>query len=113
MEKEMNKRLVAIAIAGITLGGCATALKLTENGEKVRVLGPSEVETCRQLGKTSTSVTWVVAGIRRAEHIVAEELRVVARNSAARMGGDTVVPLTVIDQGEQQFEVYKCVNPKG
>ena len=107
-------RKLAIAVSlGLAVGGCATALKLTENGEKVRVLGPSEVDTCRQLGKTNTSVTWVIAGIPRAEHVVRDELRVVARNSAARMGGDTVVPLTVIEKGEQQFLVYKCVNPNG
>ena len=43
----------------------------------------------------------------------AEELRIVARNSAARMGGDTIVPLTVIEEGQQTFVVYKCVNPDG
>jgi hypothetical protein len=29
------------------------------------------------------------------------------------MGGDTIVPLTVIDKGTQTFVVYKCVNPDG
>jgi hypothetical protein len=29
------------------------------------------------------------------------------------MGGDTIVPLTVIEKGEQTFVVYKCVNPDG
>jgi hypothetical protein len=36
-----------------------------------------------------------------------------ARNSASRMGGDTIVPLTVIEAGQQTFVVYKCVNPDG
>jgi len=52
-------------------------------------------------------------GIPRPVETVSKELRLVARNSAARMGGDTIVPLTVIEKGEQTFEVYKCVNPDG
>ena len=37
----------------------------------------------------------------------------IARNSGARMGGDTIVPLTVVEDGQQTFVVYKCVNPDG
>jgi hypothetical protein len=98
--------------ASIILGGCA-GLKLTTAGEKVRVLAPDEVESCRELGKTNTSVTSVLMGVPRPDQVVAKELRIVARNSAARMGGDTIVALTVVDQGQQTFVIYKCINPGG
>ena len=98
---------------GLLLGGCASSIKLNEQGEKIRVLDPSEVSSCRELGKTNTSVTWVVVGVERPKDVVSKELRTIARNSAARMGGDTIVPLTVIDKGQQTFVVYKCVNPDG
>ena len=39
MKSMINKALLAGAAAALLLGGCATALKLTEDGEKVRVLG--------------------------------------------------------------------------
>jgi len=106
----MKTKLTIIA-ATILLSACAT-LKLTEGGEKVRVLDPSEVDSCRELGKTNNSVTAKLV-FERGEEQVAKELRIIARNSAARMGGDTIVPLTVIEAGQQSFVVYKCINPDG
>ena len=106
----MKTNLTIIA-ATILLTACST-LKLTEGGEKVRLLDPNEVESCRELGKTNNSVTAKVI-IERPEDAVAKELRILARNSAARMGGDTIVPLTVVEAGQQTFVVYKCVNPDG
>ena len=106
------KNLCLIGL-GLLLGACATGIKLDAQGEKVRVLDPGEVASCREIGRTNTSVTWVVVGVERPRDVVSKELRIIARNSAARMGGDTIVPLTVIDKGQQTFVVYKCVNPDG
>jgi len=107
----MKKTLAIIATISL-MAGCAT-FELTEAGEKVRVLGPAEVGSCRELGKTNTSVTWSIMGIPRPEETVSKELRSIARNSAGRMNGDTIVPLTVVEEGKQTFVVYKCVNPDG
>jgi hypothetical protein len=104
----MKTKTLLLLAASLSLGACATGLKLTEEGEKVRVLDPTEVASCRELGKTNNSVSWQVVGIARPEDAVSKELR-----SASRMGGDTIVPLTVIDKGTQTFVVYKCVNPDG
>jgi len=107
----MMKSITLIAAAAFLLSACAT-VKLTEEGEKVRLLDPAEVSSCKNLGRTTTSVTSKVV-FDRPEDSVAEELQTVARNGAARMGGDTIVPLTVIEDGTQTFVVYKCVNPDG
>ena len=108
----MKSRLSILLAATIALGGCTT-FKLSPGGEKVRVLDPDEVSTCREIGNTNVSVTWAVLGIPRDESVVGKELRAVARNRASEMGGDTIVPLTVIEEGKQRFVVYKCVNPGG
>jgi hypothetical protein len=105
------KTKTCVLAAAILLSACST-LKLTEGGEKIRLLEPSEVTSCKNLGRTNTSVTAKVV-FDRPEDSVAEELLIVARNSAANMGGDTIVPLTVIENGQQTFVVYKCVNPDG
>ena len=99
-------------IAAITLLSACSTLKLTEGGEKVRVLGPSEVNSCRELGKSNNKVT-ASLGFERPADTIEGELQIIGRNSAARMGGDTIVPLTVVEEGAQTFIVYKCVNPDG
>lgn len=105
------KTKTCVLAAAILLSACST-LKLTEGGEKIRLLEPTEVTSCKNLGRTNTSVTSKVV-FDRPEDSVAKELLIVARNSAANMGGDTIVPLTVIENGQQTFVVYKCVNPDG
>jgi hypothetical protein len=105
------KTKTCVLAAAILLSACST-LKLTEGGEKIRMLDPTEVTSCKNLGRTNTSVTSKVV-FDRPEDSVAKELLIVARNSAANMGGDTIVPLTVIENGQQTFIVYKCVNPDG
>jgi len=99
-----------ILIAATALLSACSGIKLTNAGEKVRILDPGEVSSCRKLGKTNNAVTARVV-VERPEDAIAKELRILARNSAAGMGGDTIVPLTVIENGQQTFEVYKCVNP--
>jgi hypothetical protein len=105
-------KIKLIIAATILLSACA-GISLTPDGEKVRVLGPNEVGSCRELGKTNTLVTATVMGIDRPDHTIAKELIVIASNGAARMGGDTIVPLTVVEAGQQTFVVYKCINPDG
>ena len=104
--------LLAGIVISLSLSACATS-GLKEGGEKVRVLDPQEVTSCRKLGETNTQVTANLAGIPRPIETITKELKVVARNAAARMGGDTVVPLTVISDGAQTFEVFKCIDPEG
>jgi len=105
------KNIITIIAATLLLGSCS-GIKLTTGGEKVRILDPSEVSSCRKLGKTNNAVTARVV-VERPEEAIAKELRILARNSAAGMGGDTIVPLTIVENGQQTFEVYKCVNPNG
>jgi hypothetical protein len=106
------KKSISIIAATILLSACSS-LKLTPDGEKIRVLQPNEVNSCRELGKTNTSVTATVVGIDRPDETIAKELIIIASNGAARMGGDTIVPLTVVEAGQQTFIVYKCINPDG
>jgi hypothetical protein len=104
--------LVALTTGSLLISGCAT-VKLSEGGDKVRVLTPNEVSTCKKLGQSNTSVTAATLGIPRPIETITKELASIGRNSAAKMGGDTIVPLTVIEDGKQSFVVYKCVAPEG
>jgi len=50
-----------------------------------------------------------VAAIPRHPDAVQENVNVTARNSAASMGGDTIVPVAPLADGKQTFEVYRCM----
>jgi len=106
-----TKNIFLMAAIGLIVSSCAT-IKLSPGGEKVRVLAPDEVSSCKKLGKTNSSVVDKIIGKRPVEAIEFE-LTTLSRNSAAKMGGDTIVPLTVIEAGKQSFIVYKCINPDG
>ena len=108
--KSINKIILAATI-GVVVAGCGIP-KLNTGGLKARVLEISEVSSCRELGKTSASVLDKVIGIDRSNEAMKEELETISRNTASAMGGDTIVPLTKIENGKQSFLVYKCVDPE-
>jgi len=99
-----------VAAISTVIAGCA-APKLNKGGTKVRVLSPDEVTSCRELGKTTSSVMDKVVGIGRSAESIEEELETLSRNSASNLGGDTIVPLTVVENGQRTYQVYKCIDP--
>ena len=103
-------KLVFVILVSISVVSC-TWVKMTPQGEKVRVLSTNEVSSCKKLGQTEVSLKDDVAGFKRGEEKVKKELETLARNSGANMNGDTVVPISEIDDGKQTFAVYRCVNP--
>lgn len=96
--------LPALAVAG----GCSL-VELTKGGEGVRLATPGEVTACTGLGRTTATVVHEVAAIPRHPDAVQENVNVTARNSAASMGGDTIVPVAPLADGKQTFEVYRCM----
>ncbi len=104
--------IALVTLLVLLLSSCAT-VRLSEGGNKVRILTPDEVASCRRLGKTNTSITDSILGVNRPIEALEKELQIIGRNSADNMGGDTIVPLTIIEDGNQTFEVYKCIDPQG
>lgn len=105
----MKKTISLCTLAGILLSSGCAWVKTTPEGEKVRVLDANEVATCKELGNTTVSLVDKIAGIDRSRQKVEDELRILARNSAAKIGGDTVVPISEVSDGQQRFAVYRCI----
>ena len=97
-----------IIVTAGSLAACAT-VRLTSSGEKARLLTVEEAANCKQLGRTVINIRPSLLSIPRPQAVIVKDLRVLARNNAANMGGDTVVPVSGISNGQQTFEVYKCV----
>lgn len=106
----LNATLKLVLFSVILSIGACTWVKLTAEGEKVRILSMSEVSSCKKLGKTTSTLKDKIAGMSRSRVKVEKEMQALARNSAVELGGDTVVPVTEIVDGRQTFEVYKCGN---
>ena len=99
-----------VAVTGsllLALAGC-TWVDLTSEGETVTVVS-AVPGSCKRLGSTTSTTRADIASIDRDDRKVSAELATLARNSAARMGADTIKAESKIsDRGEQTFGVYRC-----
>jgi len=91
----------------ITVAGGCSWVELTEPA-RVRVATAGEVGGCADAGTTHVSVMDKQGAVGRNQTAVAGELATLARNSAAQLGGDTVVAMTEIVDGTQTYAVYQC-----
>ena len=104
----MKTFLVIMVVNFFLLAGC-TWVHVSPPGEMVRVLSAAEVAGCEKVGVTTVSLLAEVVGVKRSQRKVATELETLGRNSGAEMGGDTIVPVSDIINGEQTFDVYRCL----
>ncbi len=85
-------------------------VKLTPDGEDVRILFAEDITNCKLLGSTTASLKSKIAGFERNQEKVQQELNTLGRNSAANLAGNTIVAASDIKDGQQTFKVYQCVN---
>ena len=98
-----------VTVMLLLLTSCAT-VKLSGDGSKARVLGMDEVKKCQNTGSVTVSVNQKTLNvIPKRSSSVANQLQILARNSAVHMGGDTVVPVSNPEYGQQTFAVFRCI----
>lgn len=102
------KKLSLILIAFTALTSGCTWVKVSEKGSSVAVANEVNVRGCENISEVKVSVTSKVGFIKRDADKVATELANLARNEAAGINGDTIVPSSTIENGSQRFNVYKC-----
>lgn len=98
----------AFVVAGVCLASACTWVKPAPGAEHVALVKPAHTENCRYLGEASATVKHSLAGLKRKQAKVADELVNLARNEAIKMGGDTIVSAAEPSDGRQQFKVYAC-----
>jgi hypothetical protein len=103
-----TSRVVSVLLVAARLAGCVL-VKPTVEGKKVRVLTAGEVTRCGSLGTMTSSVADHVGAIPRGQEAVQDDVTLNAKNAAAEMGGDTVVPASELRGGKQTFNVYRCL----
>lgn len=103
------KRLLLILFVVVPLGACSWGIKLDSGGRKVRTAWNQEVGAgCKDMGKITVSVLDHVGPVNRRDLKVRDELEVMARNEAARMGADTIQPAGEPQDGEQSWRAFHC-----
>lgn len=97
----------ALLVLGIAaLAGCV-GIKLTAEGSQVRQARAEEVGACQLVGKVTSNIPSKTLG-RLSPGKVQEQLIVLARNEAPGLGGDTIVPVGPVNEGLQEFNVFRC-----
>ena len=106
--KTHTTKLTCAAVALLTLltSGCAF-VSLTDAGAAVRQSSAEDVTNCK-LVATISSQTKNTVVVDRNLNKVREELIVLARNRAAEMGANAIVPVAEQRNGTQDFSAYSC-----
>jgi len=104
------KQIAVISSLALLLAAGCTWVEPSPQARNVIVLDKARVGGCKQLGKTDVSVADKLGFVERVDEDVEHDLAVLARNEGAKMGGDTVAPLTPVKNGKRSFGVYRCIN---
>ncbi|MCB1692273.1 MAG: DUF4156 domain-containing protein [Pseudomonadales bacterium] len=104
--RRIYRRVVTTTL--IVLPAACTWVPLEDEAVAVALRTESEVTDCKRLGTTDATTREKLGVVERSEQKVATELLTLAKNSAASMGGDTIVEQGPMEHGEQTFVVYRC-----
>jgi Domain of unknown function (DUF4156) len=99
--------MVGAAVLLTSVSAC-TWVKVTAEGQNVKVLTAAQATSCERLGTTSAKAVGKLGFVKRNEEKLQGELQGLARNEAAVMGGNAVVADSAIENGSQRFVVYRC-----
>ena len=103
----MKLHFYVLSLVIICLPAC-TWVEPTKESSEVTLVKAFNVKTCKKLGATTATVKQKIGIITRSEDRVLEELTTLAKNSAARMGGDSIVAKEPMVDGVMSFDIYRC-----
>ena len=93
---------VMSGLALLALTACAN-IRLTENGKNVIVMKPLEVvEKCENLGTITVNAT----NVNKSQED--KDRETLARNEAAKIGGNVVVAAGEVKDKAQEWTAYRC-----
>ncbi|MDQ0008999.1 hypothetical protein J2T07_001176 [Luteibacter jiangsuensis] len=103
-------RKAFVLLVPLALSACTWGIKLDDGARNVRTAWNGDVGSCKEQGKVTVSVMNRVGPVDRSDLKVRDELEVLARNEAAKMGADTIKPLAEPNEGSQPWGAYSCGN---
>ena len=101
----MKIRHFALLVITICISAC-TWIEPTKESLEVILVKPGTISD--KLGTTYVTVTHKIGILTRDEKAVTEDLITVAKNNAAKEGGDSIVARGENIEGKMSFDIYKC-----
>jgi hypothetical protein len=100
--------LMPAIVLSIALAGCNWVV-LNPEGKRVRVASSSSnVVGCEPKGEITASVRDRIAFMDREPAKVADEVEALARNEAANLGADTILPQGEVVDGGRTYSSFRC-----
>ncbi len=101
----MWQRILPIVFASM-LSGCAF-VTMTPAAQRVQVLERAPTG-CEARGEVVVTMTHKVGPYERDELRVRDELEILARNEAPRLGANRVSPMGAAEDGRQRWAMWRC-----
>ena len=102
-------KLLAVVATASLLGGC-NFVQLSDAGADVFVRHAADTAQCTSVGVVSAKTKSKVL-VSRSETAIVNELVTLAKNEAAKLGANTIVPIGIVQEGEQSYRAYTCGEP--
>ena len=97
---------ILLYAATLLFSGCAF-VELSDQGALVEQGTEEDIVNCELIAEVSSQTKDKIL-IDRSDKSVTGELAILARNKAAEMGANVIVPSTARDGGVQGFKAYLC-----
>ncbi|GHA00398.1 hypothetical protein GCM10008090_06440 [Arenicella chitinivorans] len=107
LTKSIKTGLLAVSLCAVA-SGC-TWVKKNPGADRVRIAPADLVGSCKSLGTVTSNTVNKVTVVNRSTKKVQSELETLARNEAAKSGADTIVVRSPIVDGQQTFELFRCL----
>jgi len=104
----MSKKTGFAVVLLLPVLSACTWVPLTDEGASVQLRTLEQARACEQKSRVTVSVRDKVAGMARNEDKMRGELETLARNEAARVGGNAVAAESEPTDGRQVFLIYHC-----
>ena len=98
----------AVSLLMLPVLPACTWVPLSDEGARVQLRTLDQAQACERKSRVTVSVKDRIGAIPRSEDKVRGELETLARNEAARVGGNAVAAESEPTDGRQVFVVYRC-----
>ena len=101
-------RIILFSSLLVIVSSCNRWGQVTSEGEAVRLASGNETANCQRVGSAQAQTLSRLVVVERGGERLQDELIRLARNEAGDLGGNVIVPESVIEEGRQSFGVYRC-----